>query len=201
MKFFSDRTYRFLRNLLAGVFRIAHPVVKVKGRENIPEGPVIFTCNHSAFSDPIWLIGYSKLPVIPRTMAKRELIHTPVIGWLLTKLAVIPVDRDGNDLTAMKTALKALKEGRKLLIFPEGTRIRRGKISQPHSGAALLSVRTGTPILPCYITAKKRFWGRLDIVYGKPYLPTVAGPKPTGEELDRITEDMMKTIYAMGEKL
>ncbi|MBQ3216231.1 MAG: 1-acyl-sn-glycerol-3-phosphate acyltransferase [Oscillospiraceae bacterium] len=201
MKFFSDRTYRFLRALVLAVLRIAHPCVKVRGRENIPEGPVIFCCNHSAFTDPIWLVGHANLPTMPRVMAKQELTRVPVVGWILGGLKIIPVDRDSSDLTAIKTSMKTLKEGNKMVIFPEGTRVRNGKESVAHIGAVMLSVRTNTKIMPCYLTANKRFFGKIDIVYGEPYLPQTSCPKPSNEELEQLSAKLLKTIYAMGEEL
>ena len=62
--------------------RIWHPIIRVRGKENIPEGAAVMCCNHSAFSDPVWIIVYGNLPVLPRTMAKKEAIKTPVIGAL-----------------------------------------------------------------------------------------------------------------------
>lgn len=202
MKLFSDRQYRFFRRVASAVFRVVHPVVRVKGRENIPapgEAAVV-CCNHSAFSDPIYLICHARQPDAMRILAKQELMGIPVLGKLYLKLGAIPLDRGKNDLAAMKTAMKTLRDGRKLLIFPEGTRIRKGKKSEPHSGAVLLSVRTGAPILPCYLTQKKRFLGRIDVVYGEPYLPQITKPKPDSEELQKLSAELMKKIYALGEQ-
>ena len=200
MKLFSDRAYRFIRDLAVVLFRFAHPVVKVKGRKNIPEGAAVVCCNHSAFSDPIYLIGYARRRDPMRIMAKQELMDIPFLGWLYLKLGAIPLDRGGNDLVAIKTAMKTLREGTKLVIFPEGTRIRKGKKSEPHSGAAMLAIRTGTPVLPCYVTAKKRPFCRINVVYGKPYMPETTCPKPGNEELQKISEELMEKIYALGEK-
>ncbi len=200
MKLFSPGTYHFLRRLAIGLFRIIHPVVRIKGRENIPQGAAVICCNHSAFSDPVWLIGYAKQKEPMRIMAKQELMGIPVLGWLYRKLGAISLDRSGSDLTAIKTAMKSLREGTKLVIFPEGTRVRKGKHSEPHSGAALLAVRTNSVILPCYVTAKKRPFCPIDIVYGKPYHPETSCPKPGNEELQQISNELLERIYAMGEK-
>lgn len=200
MKMFSFTTYRILRALATGCTRLFHPVVKIKGRENIPEGAVVICCNHSSFSDPIYLLGNARLPEPVPIMAKQELMKIPVLGWVYRKLGAIPLDRSGNDLVAIKTAMKNLRDGMKLLIFPEGTRVRKGKKSEPHIGAVMLAVRTGTMILPCYVTAKKRFWRRIDVVYGKPYMPKTSTAKPGNEELLKLSEEMMAKIYALGEK-
>lgn len=201
MKMFSARTYRFYRAFLLFINRIIHPVVHVSGRENIPEGPVILAGNHSSISDPIWIIACADLPVIPRTMAKKELLEKPILGWLLRGLGVFPVDREGSDVGAIKTAMKTIRDGNKLLIFPEGTRVRKGKKSEPHNGAMLIATRMQTKVLPIYVTAKKKLFRKIDVVFGEPYLPQTAEKRATEEELTALTEEMMLKIYSLGEGL
>lgn len=198
MKFFSVRTYRFLRALVLGIFRIIHPRVVVKGKENIPEGACILSSNHSAFSDPIWLVGYANLPTMPRVMAKQELSKVPVISWFCKRLGCIFVNRDGNDLVAIKTAMKTLREGNKIVVFPEGTRVRDGKPSEPHIGAVLLSARTRSPIVPAYVTMRKKLFRAIHVIIGEPFYPDTSA-KPSPEELDTETVNLMKTIYGLGE--
>lgn len=201
MKMFSARTYRFLRAVALFFLRLVHPAVHVTGRENIPDGPVIFAANHSAFSDPIWVIGCADLPVIPRTMAKKELLKTPILGWLLKKLSVFPVDREGADIGAIKTAMKTIRDGSKLLIFPEGTRVRKGKKSEPHNGVVLIATRTQTSVLPVYVTAKKKLFRRINVVYGESYQPQTADKHATEQELNDLSAELLKKIYRLGEGL
>lgn len=201
MKMFSTRAYRILRAVLLVLTRIWHPVIRVHGKENIPEGAAVLCCNHSAFSDPIWIIMLADLPILPRTMAKQELLKTPLLGTFYRKMGAFPVDRSGTDIAAVKTAMQTIRDGNKLVIFPEGTRIRKGKKSVPHSGAMLIATRSNIPIVPIFLSTKKRPFSKIDIVYGKPYLPEYAGKRPTSEELDQLSADMMKRIYQMGEDL
>lgn len=201
MKMFSTRAYRILRAVLLVLTRIWHPVIRVHGKENIPEGAAVLCCNHSAFSDPIWIIMLADLPTLPRTMAKQELLKTPLLGTFYRKMGAFPVDRSGTDIAAVKTAMQTIRDGNKLVIFPEGTRIRKGKKSVPHSGAMLIATRSNVPIVPIFLSTKKRPFSKIDIVYGKPYLPEYAGKRPTSEELDQLSADMMKRIYQMGEDL
>ena len=91
----------------------AHPIVHVRGLENIPDGPAVICCNHSSFSDAIWVIVCSHQKRIFRTMAKKELFSHRVLGWFITKLGAFPVDREANDIHAVKTALGVLREGDK----------------------------------------------------------------------------------------
>lgn len=198
MKRFSTRTYRFLRALVLGVFRIIHPRVILEGKDNIPEGACILCSNHSAFSDPIWLVGYANLPKMPRVMAKQELSKVPVLSWFCKKLGCIFVNRDGNDLVAIKTAMKTLRDGEKLVVFPEGTRVRTEKDSDPHIGSVLLAGRTRCPIVPAYVTMHKKLFRPIHVIIGRPYFPATS-PKPTPEELVDGTQHLMKTIYGLGE--
>ena len=201
MKMFSKRAYRVLRVCLLVVMRIWHPIIRVRGKENIPDGAAVMCCNHSAFSDPVWIIVYGNLPVLPRTMAKKEAIKTPVIGALYQKLGGFPVDRNGADISAVKTAMKTLKEGNKLIIFPEGTRIRGGKKSEPHNGAMLIAARAKAPVVPIFLSTKKRPFSKVDLVFGKPYDPEFSDKHPSTDEMDKLSADLMEQIYKMGEIL
>lgn len=198
MKLYSAGMYRFYRVILTVAFRFVHPIVRVKGRENIPQGAAMLCCNHSAFSDPIWIILTGRFPTLPRTMAKIEIIETPVLGKLLQKLGAFPVDREHRDIGAIRTAMRALRDGSKVLIFPEGTRIRKGKTVTPHNGAVMIAHRSHVPIVPIYLSTNKRFWAPLKVVFGKPFYPEFSTEKPTAEEMDACTENMMREIYAMG---
>ena len=200
MKPVSGWSYRFICAFLRSCLRFMHPVIRVKGRENLPQGAAMLCCNHSAFSDPIWVIVFAKCPTLPRSMAKKELLEKPFMGWLDRKLGAFPVDRGHADAGAVKTAMQTLKNDDKVLIFPEGTRIKKGKISEPHSGAMMIAARMKVPVVPIYLSTKKHFWQPVQLIYGKPYEPEYAGAKPTQEELEQRTAELMQKIYTMGEK-
>ena len=197
---FSQRTYRILRAFLAAWLRILHPVIHVHGRENIPEGPCMLCCNHSSFSDPVWVIVYGKLSRLPRIMAKQELMKLPVLGWLYRKLGAFPVDRGATDLKAVQTTLKTLREGSRVLIFPEGTRVRKGKKVEAHSGALLMANRAKVPVVPIYVSTKKHLFSRINLRFGEPYFPEYAAAKATPEELTLRSAELLEKIYAMGDE-
>lgn len=179
-------------------FNLVHPC-KAIGWENIPEGAVLLCPNHTGLSDPLFAVFALRLKNRPRVMAKAEVIEIPVLGWLLKKAGVFAVERGKSDIGAIKQALKCLKNGEKLLLFPEGTRSKTGELGQAKGGVALLSVRTGTPIVPMYIPAKKKWFGRTPVVFGEPYLPSVEGKKGTAEEYEAIAQDLMERIAALKE--
>jgi len=191
-----DTVYRIIYTIIWPFFNLFHPVRAV-GRENIPEGGAVVCPNHTAASDPFFVVFAFKKKYPLRTMAKIQILRVPVIGWLLSKAGVFGVDRGSADLGAAKTALKFLKEGRKLLMFPEGTRVHEGEDAQAKAGAAMFAVRTGVPLVPVYIPAKKRWFRPTTVVIGEPYHPQVAGRKGTSEEYRAIAEDLMCRVQAL----
>lgn len=198
-----NRLYTVLWWILAPLFSIVHPC-RLKGRENLPEKGGLFCANHSGWSDPICLIA----AVGPRPqlhpMAKAELLRVPVLGRLLKKVGVFGVERGKSDVGAIKTAMKYLKNGECVLIFPEGTRIKNGVDKNGHesegkAGAAMLAVRTGAALVPVYIPPKKRWFRMTDIVIGAPYCPQVESRKGSAEEYQAIAADLLERIYALGD--
>ena len=175
--------YHALYRIVWPFFSLAHPV-GARGRENIPEGGAVLCANHSALCDPILVCFACTLRWMVRPMAKIELSRVPALGWLLGKAGVIYVDRGHADVHAVKEALKWLKEGQKLLVFPEGTRVRKGEDVKGKSGAALFATRTGTPLVPIYVSWKKYWFRPSPVVIGKPIYPKIAGRKATAEELE-----------------
>jgi len=179
-------------------FRLIHPVRAV-GRENIPEGPAVICPNHTTAGDPFYVVFAFGFRWPMRAMAKMEIMRMPFIGWILSKAGVFGVNRDNTDLKAVKTAMKFLKEGDKLLMFPEGTRVHEGEDVQAKVGAALFATRTGVPLLPVYIQRKKKRFRRNTVVIGEPYYPEYEGRKPTSEELQVIARNLMDRVRALGE--
>lgn len=200
-KLLSQRWYNFLSPIARGILRIFHPVIKVKGLENIPQGPSVLCVNHSGLLDPGWVVVWCRLDKLPRTMAKKELFRSKFMSRILSKIGAFPVDREGSDISAIKTAFQTLKEGNRLLIFPEGTRIRKGKTSQPHSGAALIASRMHVPLVPIYLSNKRFIFSPVHLIVGEPIDLEFAGSKPTAQELQDRSDAMMKQIYRMGEQL
>ena len=142
------------------VFRL-----RVEGSENIPrEGPVLIASNHLSTLDPI-VIAYG----VPRPVsfvAKAELFRMPVLSWLIPRLYAIPLERGRGDLSAVKAAIRALKEGRVFGIFPEGTRSRTGKLQPFKTGTAAIAIRTGALVVPTAVIGTDEAW------------PVGGGPRP-----------------------
>lgn len=193
-----DRFYHVIYAVVWPFFNLFHPVRAV-GREHIPEGAALICPNHTKASDPFFVVFAFKRKHVMRAMAKAEVMRVPVIGWLLGKAGVFGVNRGAADINAVKTALRFLKEGRKLLMFPEGTRVEEGENVEAKTGAAMFAVRTGAPIIPVYIPAKKRWFRPTTVVIGQPFYPKVADRKGTSEEYRAIADDLMTRIHALEE--
>ena len=190
--------YPILHVLLWLVMRLYH-WPRFKGRENLPEGPCVICANHAGFADPIWVFLLMGTRMPPWTMAKKSVMDKPVLGPFLAAFRAFPVDRDNVDVKAIKKSLTVLKNGEKLLIFPEGTRIKKGKVSQPKSGALLLANRAEVPIVPVYITHGRKPFQPIKVVMGEPWTPAYSSRRPDAAELETLTAELMAKVYALGE--
>lgn len=195
-----DRRRDFWFHLLYAIiwpfFNLLHPVRAI-GRENIPEGAAVVCPNHTTIGDPFYVVFACGRRYPMRAMAKIQIMRIPLIGWLLGRAGVFGVDRGHADMKAVKTALKFLKNGNKVLMFPEGTRVHEGEDVAAKTGAAMFATRTGAPLLPVYIQPKKRRFRFTRVVIGEPYYPEFQGRKPTAGELDEITEELMRRIHSL----
>ncbi len=127
----------------------------VYGVEKIPKsGTYIIVCNHASNVDPPIIAVSARRPV--SFMAKEELFSVPVIKTILPLCGAYPVKRKAQDISAIKSAIKFINQGWLAGIFLGGTRTVDGKIVDPKLGAALISAKTQTPIIPASIwgTAK-----------------------------------------------
>lgn len=193
--------YTILVCIVRPFFYLVHPC-RLIGREKLPDRGGLFCANHSSLSDPVCLIAALGPRPQLHPMAKAEFMRTPVLGWLLKKAGVFAVERGKSDVGAIKTAMKYLKNGESVLIFPEGTRIKdgvdkNGNESEGKAGAAMLAVRTGVPLVPVYIPSKKRWFRFTNIVIGDPYYPETESKKGSAEEYQTIASDLMERIYAL----
>ncbi len=194
MNRFFHIAYLFVKPLVCLLF--PHKVV---GLENLPEGGALLCANHASGWDPV-LIAVS-LPNDSRLsfMGKDSLFRIPLLGPIIRKLGAFPVKRGGNDLVAMKTAMKALTDGRRLLVFPEGTRVEHQGDADAKGGVTVMATRTGTPMVPIYCGGKHKFLRRTTIVFGEPYRPVIAGRRPTPEENHQAAEEILARIYDLAE--
>ena len=197
-----QRWYTFFYRLIYPFFNLVHPCRAI-GRENIPEGGALICANHTRASDPFFIVFAFGLKNRVCAMAKAELMRIPVIGFILKKVGVFGIDRGKADVGAIKTAMKRLKSGEKMIMFPEGTRVAEESLDhEAKTGVAMLALRTGVPIVPIYIPGKKVWFGRTPVVIGKPYYPQAPdGHKPTQEDYHAISDDLMNRILALAKEI
>jgi 1-acyl-sn-glycerol-3-phosphate acyltransferase len=157
------------RPVLHGLFRL-----RVHGTENVPaSGGYVLACNHLSNFDP-WPLG---MPLYPqrwlRFMAKVELYWWPAT-YVLDAAGAFPVNRGRADVKAIETAIRLAREGNVVVMFPEGTRRRKGLVkkhqARARSGAARIALEAGVPLVPAAVAGTDRLLtlGPLRIAYGEP---------------------------------
>lgn len=180
-------------------FRVVH-------RERmIQKGGVILAMNHQSYLDPP-LAGTTCDRAI-YFLARRTLLDAPLLGWLLPKLNVIPVNQEGVDRSAIKALIRILKAGNGVLVFPEGSRTLDGKLQAAEPGLGLVIAKTLAPVVPMRIfgahEALPRGVGRLrfmpiTIVIGEPiFFPPDDLSRPGKELYGRLSERVMDAISSL----
>lgn len=188
------RYYRFVYCVLWPLFKIFMPF-KTIGAEKVPEGAAILCANHSHLFDPVLMtLGLGRNTYI-RHIAKQENRSIPVLGWLMHKAGSIFVHRDGSDYDSVRACMKALSNGDKLMIFPEGTRVKEGEHVEPKDGAVYLAAKKRVPIVPVFVPRKKRWFRANEIRFGEPYM--IEGGR--GADMAALSRELMARIEALGE--
>ena len=194
-----NKVYSVIYPVIWVFMKLLHPWRAV-GVENIPEGAAVICGNHTTLGDPFYVVCCLGRKRQTHVMAKAEVMKWPVIGFLLKKAGIIGVNRGKFDMAAVKECLRVLRGGEKLLMFPEGTRVKEGKVSEAQTGAAMLATRTGSPLLPVYIQPKKRRFRKTTVVFGQAYYPEFEGRKPSADDYQRIADDLLVRVRALGEQ-
>lgn len=190
--------YRVFHTIFKPLFWLVFPF-QAHGLENIPTDRAVVLCaNHSHAIDPFLICLAMPRDVKVRIMAKKEVLETPFVGWLTRNLGAFPVDRGHNDLAAVKTAIKAIRDGAHLLVFPEGTRVKHEGEVQAKGGVVMIAMRTGAPLLPVYVGEKNKLLHMTHIVFGEPYEPKSETRHGTSEEYQKYAEEVLSRAYELG---
>ena len=194
-----------LLNLVKFIFRTYFRVfykVEVKGLDNIPQtGAVVLACNHVSNFDPPLVGGFVGLRRDPIYIIKKELLSVPLVGAALKSFGFIAIDRyrKGGDLHSLKQALKVIKEGKALFIFPEGTRSKTGKPIKPKAGVGFLLWHCQAPVVPIRVfnTEKLPFTRNLKVVIGKPFMLKKQEEKEAKEQFRDFADQVMQQIIKL----
>ncbi|NUN95924.1 MAG: 1-acyl-sn-glycerol-3-phosphate acyltransferase [Candidatus Omnitrophica bacterium] len=178
--------------------------LSVEGDENIPtSGPAILTSNHIGFLDANIISAASPRKV--SFMIAREWHDQTGVNWMCRFLGCIPVNRSGQDIAAVKGALKALSQGHLLGAFPEGGISESGEMRDSKLGIALLAIRSGVPVVPIHLSGYRiqslpatfLLPKKLSIRVGKPLVFREEDHK-NRESLERVTEAVSEAIRCLG---
>jgi len=177
---------RFLTGsvLIGGLF-------KLYGKNNVPrKGPLIICPNHAGSVDPPLVPAYT-----PRkdvwSMAKSEYFTNPKISWWFIWYNAFPVVRHSADRAALRKCFDLLREGKALLIYPEGTRTPQGVLVKPEAGAGFIAQKAGCPVVPVGLVGTRTIlpkgsrWphrNRVSMTFGKPF--RVETKRPDGTRID-----------------
>jgi len=187
--------------VVMGLYRL-----RVRGLEHLPEGGFVLAANHTSNFDP-WALG---IPLLPRRqlrfMAKSELFN-PVLAPILRAGGAFKVRRGESDVEAMRTAAGLVRSGEIVVMFPEGTRRRKGlrkrHVARAHTGAARIALNAGAPLVPVAIAGTDRLLrlGPLRVTFGEPLeLSDLAGLDQKSAA-EKATERLMTRIEELRAEL
>ncbi|MFZ1219961.1 MAG: lysophospholipid acyltransferase family protein [Chthoniobacterales bacterium] len=193
-------------HLIKVIGRIFFRLRYVHRERMINHGPVILAANHQSFLDPPFAGSASDRGIY--FLARRSLLDGAILGWLLPKLNVIPVDSEtGRDRTALKALIRILKAGEGTLVFPEGQRSPDGLLQPVLPGLGLVIAKTLAPVVPIRIFGAHDAWpiGQkwpcfrpVTVVVGEPLHFSAADLEPAGKDLYlRLSQRVMDAIAAL----
>lgn len=128
--------------------------LRVRGADRLlTEGPVLVVANHQSFLDPplIGTLYHSEMHFLAR-----KTLFKGFFKWLYGQWNSIPVDQEKPDMSSLKTIIRRLKEGNRVLVFPEGARTHDGSLGEAQPGVGLIAVKAGVPIQPIRIRGARR---------------------------------------------
>jgi 1-acyl-sn-glycerol-3-phosphate acyltransferase len=185
--------WQSFRLLFATYFRWRH-----FNAERVPlSGPVILASNHASFLDPP-LVGAPVHRGI-HFLARDTLFRLPIVKQLLHSWNAVPVDREGGGAAGLRKILDVLQSGHAVIIFPEGTRSRDGRLQKARSGIGLIVMKSRAPVVPVRVFGTYEAFGRqarfphpkpVAVKYGKPL-----GFELLHEEAERCSKARLKVIY------
>lgn len=192
--------WRFFREVARGFTDF-----QVVGSDRLQvEGPALVACNHVSFLDPPFVGQAFQEPI--HYFARKTLFDHPVAGWVLRRWQAIPIDRDKPDASSLKNTIRLLRAGKKVLIFPEGTRSPDGQLQPAEAGVGLFIAKSEAPVLPVRIFGSYECFPRgswflkpakITLVVGELWKPDLPSYKQSGRDLYQVLAD--EVMHRIGE--
>lgn len=192
-----SKLMNFMRVIFYPIHYFLYPF-KMYGHKKVGTGAYIYVGNHYSLWD-IFYPAHTTWEGI-HFITKDSVMHMPVVGFFAKRFGAISVMRDGSDIRALMDAMKVLKNGEKVSLYPEGTRNRGdGEEFLPfHSGAALMAIKTHTPIVPVVSCNKPRLFHKTHVAVGEPFeLTEYYDHKLTQEEYNQADDLIRDRLYAL----
>jgi 1-acyl-sn-glycerol-3-phosphate acyltransferase len=178
---------------------------EVKGSANVPQqGAFLVVANHIALPDsPVLVVSVKRQLAL---MAKDEVFHPAILGYLMKRFKAFPVKRGQIDRNALRTARRVLDNGMGLVMFPEGTRSRNTQLQNAFPGAAMLASFADVPIVPVGLSGTENVKGirfifhrpRVTVNIGKPFrVPGLDNESFDKSKLAEYTDDIMLHIAVL----
>ena len=172
---------------------------RYEGKENLPSrGSFILASNHLSFIDPLALgiCRWQRFSFV----ARDNLFRNKIFGFMLSQVGCVPIKRDSADVGAIREIVRRLKKGCPIVIFPEGTR--RGAVDEKkiHPGIALISAKSGVPVIPSYIVGSDQALP-IGAKWIRRHLITIKFGKPIhfskDQSYDQMANQIKEEIYAL----
>ena len=200
----KGKHYSHLMNLLRVVFFPIHWLLfpfRMYGYKKVPAGAFVYVGNHYCQWDAFYP-AHTTWEVL-HYMAKQSLVENFVMRPFARGCGVIGAMRDGADVRTVVDSMKVLKNGEKLVIFPEGTRNKKSdeEFLPFHGGAALLAIKTKTPIIPFVICNRPKLFRMTHVVFGEPLeFSEYYGRKLTQSDYDEADQKLVAHLYDLRAK-
>jgi len=193
--------------LLYIIFRLLYLPFRLKkeGQKVPQEGAIVLASNHASYLDPV-AVGIAAYPRRVNWVGKKELFSIPVLGWFLRSVGVFPVNRLGVSKEVLKKSIDILNQGKALIIFPQGTRVKDGVAENQYNGASYLATKTGAKVVPVAVIGSDKVIPEGKKLPRFPKITVKVGHEITvqksadKQQLSVLTDKIMKEINILKEQ-
>ena len=196
----QNTAYNVVRWWCRVLHRVTWTRYEVEGLENVPKGPYLIISNHSSHLDGPGLIVLLPDPIY--FVIKKGLAQIPVWGWAASRIGFISIDRSRSKEAqeTLRNAVSTIKDGRHILVFPEGTRSSDHRLHRFKKGGFHMAIEAGVPILPVAINGSRRLLpkgapspkpGTVSVVVGAPIETEGLGREDLADLMARTREAIL----------